>query len=126
MSAGLVFITSNAKTAFPSHSKLSDPIERDGLPGGDRIYHSAFLDSEGKFTYAQWFCVEEIENRLDPLEERIENYYVKIPDNLAKGAYFLTARLNYRRMPDPLADHLKIETRPVLEVSKDVKKIIIQ
>lgn len=57
------FITSNAKVAYPFHSTLSDPIERDGLPEGDRIYHSAFIDSEGEFTYAQWLCVEEIENR---------------------------------------------------------------
>ena len=57
------FITSNARVAYPSHSKLSESIERDGLPEGDRIYQSAFLDSEGKFTYAQWFCVEEIERR---------------------------------------------------------------
>ena len=54
------FITSNARVAYPSHSTLSEPIERDGLPEGDRLYHSAFLDSEGEFTYAQWLCVEEI------------------------------------------------------------------
>jgi hypothetical protein len=120
------FITSNARVAYPSHSQLSDPIERDGLPEGDRIYHSAFIDSEGKFTYAQWFCTEEIENRLDPLEERTEQYVVTIPGHLKKGDYFLTARLNYRRMPDPLADYLKIERRPVLEVSKAVQKMTIQ
>jgi hypothetical protein len=119
------FITSNARVAYPSHSKLSDPVERDGLPEGDRIYHSAFIDSEGNFTYAQWFCVEEIENRLDPLEERTENYVVTIPDHLKKGDYYLTARLNFRRMPDPLADYLKVKRRPVLEVSKAVRKITI-
>jgi len=108
------FITSNAKVAYPSHSTLSDPIERDGLPEGDRIYHNAFIDSEGEFTYAQWLCVEEIENRLEPLEERMEHYEVTIPGQLKKGEYFLTARLNYRRMPDSLADYLKVEKRPVL------------
>jgi len=120
------FITSNALVAYPSHSTISDPISRDGLIEGDRIYHSAFLDSEGKFTFAQWLCVEEIENRLDPLEERMEHYRVVIPQQLEKGTYYLTARLNYRRMPDPLADYLKIERRPVMEVSKDVRKVVIQ
>ena len=66
--------------AYPSHSKLSEPFERDALPEGDRLYHSAFLDSEGKFTYAQWFCVEEIENRLNPLEIRNEKYSFTVPE----------------------------------------------
>ena len=120
------FITSNDKVAYASHSTLSEPMERDGLPEGDRLYHSAFLDSEGKFTYAQWLCVEEIENRLRPLEERIENYSFSIPENLPEGEYLLTAVLNYRRMPDPLADYLKVERRPVIQVSKDVRKIVVR
>lgn len=118
----LYFITSNARVAYPSHSTLSDPIERDGLVEGDRLYHSAFLDSEGEFTYAQWLCVEEIENRLGPLEERMEQYQFTVPE-LEKGGYYLTAQLNYRRMPDPLADFFGIERRPVMEVSRDVRKI---
>jgi len=120
------FITSNALVAYPSHSTISDPISRDGLIEGDRIYHSAFLDSEGKFTYAQWLCVKEIENRLDPLEERMEHYSVVIPQHIKKGTYYLTAKLFYRRMPDPFADYLKIERRPVMDVSKDVRKVVIQ
>jgi len=120
------FITSNARVAYPSHSKLTEAIERDGLPEGDRIYHSAFIDSEGNMTYAQWFCVKEIENRLDPLEERMEHYRFPVPDHLEQGTYYLTAQLNYRRMPDPLADYLKIARRPVLEVSRDVREIEVQ
>jgi hypothetical protein len=121
----IYFITSNARVAYPSHSTLSEPIERDGLPEGDRIYHSAFLDSEGEFTYAQWLCVEEIENRLDPLEERMEHYHFLTPDDLTPGVYYLTAQMNYRRMPDPLADFFGIDRRPVVEVSSDTRKLII-
>jgi len=120
------FITSNEKVAYPSHSTLSEPIERDGLIEGDRLFHSAFLDSEGEFTYAQWLTVKEIENRLRPLEERMENYSIVIPNDLPGGDYYLTASLNYRRMPDPLADFLKVERRPVIEVSKDVRKVVIK
>jgi hypothetical protein len=120
------FVTSNEKVAYPSHSTLSDPIERDGLTEGDRIYHSAFLDSEGEFTYAQWLCVEEIENRLEPLEERMEHYRLSVPKNLEKGEYYLTAQLNYRRMPDPLADFFGIARRPVIEVAKDVRKVVVE
>jgi len=119
------FITSNEKVAYPSHSKLSEPIVRDALPEGDRLYHSAFIDSEGEFTYAQWFCVEEIENRLNPLEIRNEKYSFFVPENL-EGNVYLCAKLNYRRMPDSFADFLKIERRPVIEVAKDIRKIEIE
>ncbi|MDD4108295.1 MAG: multiheme c-type cytochrome [Prolixibacteraceae bacterium] len=118
------FITSNETVGYPSHSKLSEPVSRDALPEGDRIYHSAFLDSEGKFTYAQWFCVKEIENRLAPLEVREENYNFIIPDNL-RGELYLQAKMNYRRMPDSLADYLGIDRRPVIQVAKDIRKIKI-
>jgi hypothetical protein len=57
--------------------------------------------------------------------ERTEQYVVTIPDDLEHGEYYLTARLNYRRMPDPLADYLKIARRPVIEVSRDLRKIRI-
>jgi len=119
------FITSNAKIAYPSHSTLSEPIERDGLSEGDRIYHSAFFDSEGEFTFAQWLCVEEIENRLDPLEERMEQYSFTIPGDIPPGEYRLSAELNYRRMPDPLADYFEIDRRPVIFVAGDVRRISI-
>jgi len=118
------FITSNEKVAYPSHSKLSEPFERDALPEGDRLYHSAFLDSEGKFTYAQWFCVEEIENRLNPLEIRKENYSFNVPENLPEEVY-LQATLNYRRMPDSFADFLEIERRPVIQVARDLRRMKI-
>ncbi|QGY45290.1 hypothetical protein GM418_16900 [Maribellus comscasis] len=118
------FITSNQKVAYPSHSKISEPIARDALPEGDRLYHSAFLDSEGEFTFAQWFCVKEIENRLKPLEIRKEKYSFKIPENI-EGEVFLQAKLNYRRMPDSFADFLKIDRRPVIQVAKDLRKLKI-
>ncbi|MDX1285076.1 MAG: multiheme c-type cytochrome, partial [Draconibacterium sp.] len=118
------FITSNANVAYPSHSKLSEPFERDALPEGDRLYHSAFLDSEGKFTYAQWFCVEEIENRLNPLEIRNEKYSFIVPDNLDDEVY-LQAKLCYRRMPDSFADFLEIDRRPVIQVAKDLRQLKI-
>jgi len=118
------FITSNEPVAYPSHSTLSPPISRDALPEGDRIYHSAFIDSEGKFTYAQWLCTKEIENRLEPLKVRREKYNFKVPDNI-EGTVYLQAKLNYRRMPDSLADYLKIDRRPVIQVAKEVRKITV-
>jgi hypothetical protein len=113
------FITSNDKVAYPSHSRISSPFMRDSLPEGDRIYHSAFLDSEGKFTYAQWMATEEIENRIKPDEERVERFNWRVPENIAGGKVYIHAVLNYRRMPDSFADYLKIERRPVVEVSRD-------
>ena len=105
---------------------MSEPFERDALPEGDRIYHSAFIDSDGNFTYAQWLTVKEIENRLDPLEIREENYVWRVPQNISDESVSLRAVLNYRRMPDSYADFLKIDRRPVLEVSRDEVKIMIK
>jgi len=118
------FITNNEKVAYTSHSKISEPIVRDALPEGDRLYHSAFLDSEGEFTYAQWFCVKEIENRLNPLEIRNEKFSFTVPENL-EGEIFLQAKLNYRRMPDSFADYLEIERRPIIQVANDLRKLKI-
>ncbi len=117
------FITSNERVAYPSHSRLSKPFARDSLPEGDRLYHSAFIDSDGEFTYAQWMAVEEIENRLDPNEEREEHYVWSVPSSLRNDAVYLRAVLNYRRMPDSFADFLRIDRRPVIEVSKDEMKL---
>ena len=69
--------------------------------------------------------VKEIENRLRPPEEREEKYSFTVPGNLDKGEYVLTAVLYYRRMPDPFADYLGIERRPVIEVSRDVRGIVV-
>jgi len=49
-----------------------------------------------------------------------------IPDDIPAGEYNLTAVLNYRRMPDPFADYLGIERRPVIEVSRDVRVIKVE
>jgi hypothetical protein len=115
------FITTNEKVAYPTHSRYSDSIERDCLPEGDRIYHSAFIDSDGRFTYAQWYATKDIENRLKPLEERVEKYRWTVPEKWAGRTVILRAVLNYRRMPDSYAKYLGIPTRPTLEVSRDEK-----
>ena len=113
------FITINDKVAYPDHSRYCEPIERDSLPEGDRLYHSAFIDSDGNFTYAQWYATKDIENRLKPLEERIEQYQWTVPNKFAGQTVVLRAVLNYRRMPDSYAKFLGIPTRPTLEVSRD-------
>ncbi|MCK4966645.1 ammonia-forming cytochrome c nitrite reductase subunit c552 [bacterium] len=120
------FITSNEKTAYPSHSRLSKPFERDALVEGDRLYHSAFIDSDGNFTYAQWMAVKEIENRLNPLEIREEKYEWKVSVDIKKDEVFLRAVLNYRRMTDSFADYLKIDRRPVIEISRDEVRMTVK
>ncbi len=120
------FITTNEKTAYPTHSRYCDPIERDSLPEGDRIYHSAFIDSGGNFTYAQWYATKDIENRLKPLEERLEKYQWTIPEKFAGKEVILRAVLNYRRMPDSYAKYLGIPTRPTIEVSRDERFLKIE
>ena len=120
------FITSNDKIAYPSHSKRSEPFERDCLVEGDRIYHSVFLDSDGQVTYAQWYAAKEVENRFKPLEERLEHYRWTVPERFKGKTVILRGVLNYRRMPDSYANYLGIKTRPTLEVGRDEVKIRIQ
>ena len=55
----------------------------------------------------------------------MENYTLRIPENLPDGQYTLIAVLYYRRMPDPHADFLKLERRPVIEVSRDVRGLTV-
>ncbi|MFC1509621.1 multiheme c-type cytochrome, partial [Candidatus Omnitrophota bacterium] len=119
------FITSNEKVAYPSHSSISKPFERDSLPEGDRLYHSAFIDSKGQFTYAQWLAVEEIENRLEPNEEREEHFKWTVPSDFRGEIVYLRSVLFYRRMPDSFADFLNIDRRPVIEVSRDEMKLTL-
>lgn len=119
------FITSSERVAYPSHSRLSSPFERDALPEGDRLYHSAFIDSDGNMMYAQWMAVKEIENRLNPLEIREEQYEWEVPEDIKEEEVLLRAVLSYRRMPDSFADYLKIDRRPVIEVSRDEVRMTI-
>ena len=119
------FITTNEKTAYPTHSRYSEPIVRDSLPEGNRIYHSAFIDSNGNFTYAQWYATKDIENRLKPLEKRTEKYVWKVPQELKGQTVTLKAVLNYRRMPDSYANYLGIPVRPTIEVSRDERILTI-
>jgi len=120
------FITSNAKVAYPTHSKYSTPFERDCLVEGDRIYHSVFLDSDGNITYAQWYTAQEIENRLEPLEKRLEHFRYKVPTSLSGKDIILRAVLSYRRMPDSYAKYLGIDPRPTLEVGRDEVRVLVK
>jgi hypothetical protein len=120
------FITSNEKIAYPTHSKFSEPFERDCLPEGDRIYHSVFLDSDGNMTYAQWYAAQDINNRFEPLEKKREHYVWTVPERFKGKTLILRAVLNYRRMPDSYADYLNIQRRPTLEVGRDEVRIEVQ
>jgi len=82
-----------------------------------------FIDSDGNFTYGQWYATKDVENRLKPLEERIERYQWTVPAKLAGQTVILRAVLSYRRMPDSYAKYLGLPTRPTLEVSRDERAL---
>ncbi len=92
------FITSSSAVAYPTHSSYSDPILRDALPDGDRLYHDAFLDSEGNVTFGQWYAVDIVGSRLVPGETRVERYNWEVPSSLAGREVYLRATLWFRRM----------------------------
>lgn len=116
----IYWVTSNAPVAWPSPNPgIGIAIPRDGLPEGDRIYHSIFISPDytgNKITYAQYYAAQIFSNRLRPLEPREEQYIWAIPPN-AVGSITITAELNYRRMPDSMADFLGIMRRPIILVN---------
>ena len=120
------FITTDRKEAYVTHSDHSEPISRDSLPEGDRLYHSAFLDAKGNVTFGQWYAVQDVENRLVPGETRVETYSWTVPQDLAGKRVFLKARLWFRRMTDSHADYLGIDRRPHILVSEDEKPVKIK
>lgn len=116
----IYWVTTNSEVAWPSpNSKNSKPISRDGITEGDKIYHSVFLSPEyngSKITYAQYYASNIFSNRLKPLEPKTESYSWQIPKE-AEGSLTLRAELNYRRMPDSMADYFGIMKRPTILVN---------
>ena len=113
------WVTSNALVAWPSPNLGSGAISRDSLVEGDRIYHSIFISPDyagGKITYAQYYAERIYSNRLKPRQPRVENYTWRVPEE-ASGSVTLRAVLNYRRMPDSMADYLGIMRRPIVQVN---------
>lgn len=114
------WVTTNTVVAWPSPNPgIGDAIPRDGLPEGDRIYHSIFISPDytgSKITYAQYYAAQIFSNRLKPLEPRVERYLWTVPRD-AVTPITISADLNYRRMPDSMADFLGIMRRPIIKVN---------
>ena len=94
-------------------------IARDSLPEGDRLFRKVYLNPKGEETVAQWYTVnsEVFDNRLKPLEAVVEKYVWNVPDAMVKGNATISAILNYRRLPQSVADLVKIGEVPILHVA---------
>lgn len=101
-------------------------IQRDALPEGDRLFRKVFLNPHGEETVAQWYAAntDVFDNRLKPFEACIENYEWKVPSDVAMGELTITADLNYRRLPQSVADLVGIGEIPILDIAED--KVTIQ
>lgn len=123
------WVTTNDVVAWPSPNPgIGTAIPRDALPEGDRIYHSIFISPDytgSKITYAQYYAAQTFSNRLKPKEPRSENYSWIIPAG-ATGSVSISADLNYRRMPDSMADFLGIDRRPIIKVSSASAVVSLQ
>ena len=95
-------------------------IPRDALPEGDRLYRKVFLNPDGEETIAQWFAqrTDVFDNRLDPLKARTEIYEWNVPEKAPEGELRIEATLNYRRLPQSVADLVEIGTVPVIEIGR--------
>lgn len=96
-------------------------IARDSLPEGDRLFRKVFLNPKGEETVAQWYAAntEVFDNRLKPLEAVAEQYLWNVPADVAKGKITITATLQYRRLPQSVADLVGIGQVPILHVASD-------
>lgn len=96
-------------------------ISRDSLPEGDRLFRKVYLNPEGEETVAQWYAAKTdvFDNRLKPFEAVAEKYEWKVPADIGKGPWTITATLQYRRLPQSVADLAGIGEVPVLNVARD-------
>lgn len=103
-------------------------IARDALPEGDRLFRKVFLNPNGEETVAQWYTAntEVFDNRLSPLKAHVENYEWKVPAGIAKGALTIRADLNYRRLPQSVADLVEIGEVPILDVGEDTVTVVVK
>jgi hypothetical protein len=93
-------------------------VPREALPEGDRIYRLVFLDPQGRPTIAQWNCASQpFDNRLKPLETRIETYIWTVPAGVPAGPLALRATLRYRKLPQSVADLFEMRPVPTVEVA---------
>ncbi len=96
-------------------------ISRDSLPEGDRLFRKVFLNPKGEETIAQWYSekTDVFDNRLKPFEAVVEKYEWNVPKDIAKGQVTIVATLQYRRLPQSVADLVGIGEVPILLVARD-------
>ncbi len=109
-----------------SNTPAYKDIERDGLPEGNRIYHSVFVDKGNQHTYAFHDAAKmAFDNRLKPKETRIETYKWKIPEDTPVGEVIISAKLNYRSMPQSLSDYIEAGEMPITEVAYNEASVFV-
>jgi len=100
---------------------------REALPEGDRIYRMMFLDPQGRPTIAQWNCASQpFDNRLRPLETRVEVYTWTVPVEMQVGPLALRATLRYRKLPQSVADLFQLGKIPIVEVASAEADVVIK
>ena len=84
-------------------------LPRDGVPTGCRIFRMPYFDPQGRMTIMQWNTKSlGTDYRLGPRETKIETYTWELPDDIALGKVTFTARLNYRKLVEPVAAFLEV------------------
>jgi hypothetical protein len=96
-------------------------VSRDALAEGDRLFRKVFLNPNGEETIAQWYSAKTdvFDNRLKPFEAVVEKYEWNVPEDIVKGQVTITATLQYRRLPQSVADLVGIGEVPILLVARD-------
>jgi hypothetical protein len=103
-------------------------IQRDGVPGGDRIFRLPYLDPQGRMTIMQWNTASQSSDyRIGPRETKIETYTWSVPDSVPSGPLTVTAVLNYQKLPTPVVEFLGVpsDEAETIEVNRHSTTIAI-
>jgi hypothetical protein len=84
-------------------------VQRDGIPGGNRIFRMPYFDPEGRMTIMQWNTARlGPDYRIGPRETKVERFTFKVPFDAAPGEMKVKASLYYQLLVKSVADLLKV------------------
>jgi len=103
-------------------------LQRDGVPYGDRIFRMPYFDPQGRMTMQQWNTKSlGVDYRIGPRETKIETFTFELPYETAPGDMIITAKMNYQKLVQPVAEFLNVpeDEYEVVHVNSHSTKITV-
>lgn len=114
--------------AVPLGLKDFGGVQRDGIPGGNRIFRMPYFDPDGVMTIMQWNTAKlGVDYRIGPRETKVEKFTFRLPFDAAPGKMTVKAVLNYQLLVKPVADLLNVpsEESEIIKVNEHSTEIEI-